>query len=510
MQREGLSPPGLGRAPSPNYAGGQSHRILLALVLLCAGILRFYHIGFQDFWRDEAFSLVLSRQELVPLWNDVVKDFVHPPLYYLMLHVWMKVAGDAPVQARALSALFGCLSVLAAYGVGRLAYGRNAGLLGAALFAVSWMDVKYSQETRPYEVATFWVLAALGFFLAALRQKGTAWWWLFAGSSALAMYTHYYAGFVLLGVLLWSATAGRKYVPALRWWIAGGVVAVLPLATWMTSGVVRRALESTKLMTDSSVGSAALKWWSVGSTINYFNGGKWSGEAAQTPLWMLLLGVLVLTAPVALALLRSRREQTWEGHVTLLLGAVVLVPLTVVLALGLFGVQYFPRYVLFGLAPYYLLAIRGMLAYRNHWGRVGAVVAAMLFQAPALWSNYHVPFKMALGDGLKYLAEQYRPGDCIAFNRTRTPRTVTFNPPLLWFALRMDRAGMKTIQLNPQSEDAAEGCQRLWAVYEYSYTGAIPAHEKALMEKAAGLGERISERRFDGIVVSLWRLPNGE
>jgi hypothetical protein len=47
-------------------------------------------------------------------------------------------------------------------------------------------------------------------------------------------------------------------------------------------------------------------------------------------------------------------------------------------------------------------------------------------------------------------------------------------------------------------------------VYEYSYTGAIPAHEKALMEKAAGLGERISERRFYGIVVSLWRLPPQE
>src|SRR6185436_12095356 len=117
------------------------------------------------------------------------------------------------------------------------------------------------------------------------------------------------------------------------------------------------------------------------------------------------------------------------------------------------------------------------------------------------------PFKMAVGDGLKYLADQYRPGDCIAFNRTRTPQTVTFNPPVLWFALHLDRAGMKTIKLDPQSADAAEGCRRLWAVYEYSFTGAIPAHEKALMEKAAGLAERISERRFDGIVVSLWILP---
>jgi len=151
-----------------------------------------------------------------------------------------------------------------------------------------------------------------------------------------------------------------------------------------------------------------------------------------------------------------------------------------------------------------------MLACRKHWWRIVAVAAAMLFQAPALWSNYHVPFKMAVGDGLKYLADQYRPGDCIAFNRTRTPQTVTFNPPVLWFALHLDRAGMKTIKLDPQSADAAEGCRRLWAVYEYSFTGAIPAHEKALMEKAAGLAERISERRFDGIVVSLWRLSSQE
>jgi hypothetical protein len=77
----------------------------------------------------------------------------HPPLYYLMLRLWMALGDDA-ATVRALSALFGTLNIPVLYLLGRRLAGRNMGLLAAFILAASPSHVRFAQETRMYTLLT--------------------------------------------------------------------------------------------------------------------------------------------------------------------------------------------------------------------------------------------------------------------------------------------------------------------------------------------------------------------
>ena len=90
----------------------------------------------------------------------VVRIDQHPPLYYILLHFWMKL-GDNAVTARSLSALTGALTIPAIYWLGRRLAGRDVGLLAALLLALSPFHVRFAQETRMYTLLTLNATLAL-------------------------------------------------------------------------------------------------------------------------------------------------------------------------------------------------------------------------------------------------------------------------------------------------------------------------------------------------------------
>ncbi|MCJ7826492.1 hypothetical protein MUP56_02660, partial [Patescibacteria group bacterium] len=54
----------------------------------------------QSFWRDEAFSVLLAQQPLSVIFQ---KTSVEPPIYYMLLHFWIKFFGTSEIAARSLS-----------------------------------------------------------------------------------------------------------------------------------------------------------------------------------------------------------------------------------------------------------------------------------------------------------------------------------------------------------------------------------------------------------------------
>jgi hypothetical protein len=99
---------------------------------------------------------------------------------------------------RSLSALAGTASIGVVYLTARaLPVPRRGALIVAAVVAVSPVLIWFSQDARAY--ALVFLLAALSFlFFAGSRRGGAgrdlAWWGVF---SALALATHYFAGFLV-------------------------------------------------------------------------------------------------------------------------------------------------------------------------------------------------------------------------------------------------------------------------------------------------------------------------
>src|SRR5580765_10036 len=73
-------------------------------------ITRSVGLQFPTLSADESFSWRLTQYSTLSLINRTSAD-VHPPLYYLVLKVWIAVVGDSVLAVRGLSVFFGVLAV---------------------------------------------------------------------------------------------------------------------------------------------------------------------------------------------------------------------------------------------------------------------------------------------------------------------------------------------------------------------------------------------------------------
>ena len=110
------------------------HHIVILLVILLAFGLRLYAIDRQDLWGDEAISVWLSSQSLPQAFLGTTG--AHPPLYRLLLYLWLRPAGALPLAVRFLSVLFGTLTVPVVYILGRRAFDCTIAGFAALLTAV--------------------------------------------------------------------------------------------------------------------------------------------------------------------------------------------------------------------------------------------------------------------------------------------------------------------------------------------------------------------------------------
>jgi uncharacterized membrane protein len=51
-------------------------------------LLRLLSFAQSDLWYDEVFSVLAIRQNWAEMFSFVIKDAVHPPLFYILLKLW--------------------------------------------------------------------------------------------------------------------------------------------------------------------------------------------------------------------------------------------------------------------------------------------------------------------------------------------------------------------------------------------------------------------------------------
>lgn len=146
----------------------------------------------QSLWRDEAFSYLLAKKGLLDIILLTARDF-NPPLYYSILHFWIKIFGSSEIALRSLSLIFywATLYVLFLFLTHIMRKAIKKSVFYFIFFAVNPMLVYYAFEVRMYTLLAF--LGALSFY--AFYQKNYK---LYLISTALALYTNYFAVFIPL------------------------------------------------------------------------------------------------------------------------------------------------------------------------------------------------------------------------------------------------------------------------------------------------------------------------
>lgn len=180
--------------------------LILAVVLIFAGLVRFWHLNARSVWFDEAFSLELATNcSLTELLDRTGRD-VHPPGYYLLLKAWMCFAPRTEVGIRSLSATLGVLGVALLYLVTRCVtrssrivpiqnHSQLVSLSAALLLATNAQHVYWSREARMYTLGVVLSLSSTWLMLRWLRDSSWRWGFGVAVTTTALMLTHNYGLF---------------------------------------------------------------------------------------------------------------------------------------------------------------------------------------------------------------------------------------------------------------------------------------------------------------------------
>ena len=182
----------------------------MAALVLCGAVVRFATLGHQSFDHDEAVTAWhVLHGDLGSTLHVVVSTERSPPLYYLLAWVWVQMFGTGEVGLRSLSALIGVATIPAAYLAARQFASRRAGVIAAAFVAFNPYLVWYSQEARSYALLVLFVAWGLYFFARCLDDPSRRNLALWAGASALALCSHYFAAFAVGAEGVWLAVHHR-------------------------------------------------------------------------------------------------------------------------------------------------------------------------------------------------------------------------------------------------------------------------------------------------------------
>jgi len=302
--------------------------VALAAILRAPTLARAY-------WIDEAISVGIAshRISLIP---GLLRHDGSPPLYYVLLHLWMRVAGAGEVSTHALSLLISLAVIPLAARSARALFGRRAGLCAALLAASSPFLAWYSTETRMYALVCLLALVATTSTVLALhrRRPGDV-----AGAVlafAALLYAHNWGLHLVAAtfmVVIWRAWRHRDG-QVVAW--AGGSMAVLVVlylpwlpslllqarhtgAPWAVRPGVGHLLSAPASMLGGSLGALVLPLLVAGVVLARCRSGTTSPDRGAGLL--LAIGALTIFA----GWLAAQAEPSWASRYLAVALPVVLV-----------------------------------------------------------------------------------------------------------------------------------------------------------------------------------------
>jgi mannosyltransferase len=372
------------------------------------------------FWIDEGLSVGIADRRIGDIPGALRLDG-SPPLYYLLLHFWLGLAGRGEEAARALSLLLALIAVPVAWSGARMLFGERAGWIAAVLAAVNPFLTRYAVEARMYAlVIVLGVVACVAFvqaFAGDDPRPARRWIAIFALSVAALLYTHNWGLFfgaacaaacVVLVALAPPELRPRRRRDAI---IAFGAVAVL-YAPWLPYLLFQAA----------------------------HTGAPWAQRPSFNALLTVPARLLGTTAGAVLLLaggsgivtiVRARQGRRLGPEARALTALAIVALLTILLAFA--ASQASPawanRYLAIALPPFLLLAVAGLAAARGI-GLAGLALVAFF------WATDGPPAdKSNVRDVAEAIAPSLAPGDVVVSTQPeQVPVLSYYLPPGLRYA----------------------------------------------------------------------------
>lgn len=429
-------------------------------------LLRLIALRTRGIWYDDAFSIFLARQDVSRIVTGTAADTM-PPLYYFLLHLWMRLGLDL-VTLRLINVLVSLAIVALVYWLVASIFGCRAAVWAALLTAVSPFQVYHAQELRMYGLLCVNLLLYLCFFtriyLDLDDRTWPSWVGLVAGG-ALAMYSHNLAVFTLLG-------AGLLLLLRRRWRLLSRLLLAQAAIVVLTSPWL--------VMVPGQVAKIQRAFWTprpgllelVQALVTFHTN-------LPVPRWLLPIALAAAVLFLILVTYELVRRCWREPGVQLLATFALLPPLLIFAASYAMRPLFVPRVLILSSVAYYVLGGRAIATQRWRWMRG---VLLLTFVAPALLAlpTYYTfdefprsPYESATA----FLRTRVRPGDAVLHDNKLSYFPMHYYGSDLPQVFLPDEPGSHNDTLAPATQDAmgiwpvedlqtaTDGASRLWFVF---------------------------------------------
>lgn len=360
--------------PLPRSLRGGTVAVIafIAALMLLSLYIRTRALG-ASLWMDEGLSIGIASQPFLDI-PGVLRQDGSPPLYYLLLHVWMAVFGNGPAETQGLSVAIAVLGIPAGLWAGWSLFGRRAGLICASLAATNYFLTAYAQETRMYSLMVVLSLIVTAAFLHVYVYRNRRYLPVFVISLAAILYTHSWGIFVAAGTvvalgLLLVAGPPKDRRQLLRDSLVGYGIAGLLYLPWLPTLIFQAQHTGAPWINPPRFGVV------VQIVQSLLNGGTVTAS-------------LVLGAGAGIAAVVGARTQagrrfglerfTPEGRAVLAAAALAIATLAIAWIFSQFSPAWTTRYLGVTLGPIFLIAALG-------FARAGKLGILALVIVLAIW-----------------------------------------------------------------------------------------------------------------------------
>ena len=173
--------------------------------------LRLWRLTDSCLWFDEIFSVHAAEHSWNTLFSFVALDVIHPPLFYVLLKLWIGIGGESLFWLRLFPVIIAFIAIFPFISLCReLKFDLGTRSLAILFLAVNGSLIKYAQELRMYSMLMCFALFSMWLF-ARYFIKGKSFVPLLI-VNILLVYTHYFGWLVVL-----SEVAAILYFQRIKW-----------------------------------------------------------------------------------------------------------------------------------------------------------------------------------------------------------------------------------------------------------------------------------------------------
>jgi mannosyltransferase len=274
----------------------KAEKWLVTLLVLAGIAFRFVQLPFSCIWLDEAFSIKLARESMLQI-VQTLSDDNGSPLFYFLLHGWMRLFGDGEYTLTLLTVLLDCAALIAVpFFLRELFADSRARMAGTACAAFCLPCLHQATNLRYYSLMVLCTVLGWLFFYRALRRGKLRDGMLFVFFSVAGFYAHTLYLFVPLSQFAVLAAFHRDRLRAgfmTSMFLLAGMILWFPSLALQISGYLVGSTPETVPELMRYHGAFGAYLLSISSQMLAIDGFKLIRMTVAAVLWLFVLFHLV-------------------------------------------------------------------------------------------------------------------------------------------------------------------------------------------------------------------------